>query len=139
MSLYLPDVHSAEAAAHIENDGNNIVVSSLCALEVVNAIHLRGFRNERTPVQVSESIAAFKSDLKEGIFLSVPVPPLAWDTALNLSGFHTPMLGTRSIDILHIATALAIKAAAFVTFDRNQARLAIATGLTVKPQPVPEL
>lgn len=120
----------------MQKNGGNVVVSSLCAVEVVNAFSLRAFRKERTPTEVSDSIDAFNADLKAGTFLSVPVPPLAWDTALKLSRLHTPKLGTRSLDILHVATALAIKASAFVTFDRNQARLARLAGLTVRPRAI---
>jgi hypothetical protein len=37
------------------------------------------------------------------------------------------------MDILHVATALTVDAMDFLTFDRSQARLAQAAGLTVKP------
>ena len=120
----------------MQKNGGNVVVSSLCAVEVVNAFSLRAFRKERTRTEVSDSIDAFNADLKAGTFLSVPVPPLAWDTALKLSRLHTPKLGTRSLDILHVATALAIKASAFATFDQNQAQLARLAGLTVRPRAV---
>lgn len=56
-----------------------------------------------------------------------------WRAALNraaeLSREHTPKLGTRSLDVLHIACALELKLPAFLTFDERQQRLASAVGL----------
>ena len=62
----------------------------------------------------------------------VPVAPTArpvWEGARRLSLAHSATLGTRSPDILQVATALALKADTFLTFDRNQSILAQAEGL----------
>jgi hypothetical protein len=53
--------------------------------------------------------------------------------AERLSAKHTAQGGHRGMDIMHVATALMMDATDFLTFDRNQARLANAEGLTVKP------
>lgn len=37
------------------------------------------------------------------------------------------------MDLLHVASALTQGAADFLTFDQNQAKLAVASGLKVKP------
>ena len=42
---------------------------------------------------------------------------------------HTPSFGTRSLDVLHVASALELKARLFVTYDQKQSRLAGARGL----------
>ena len=44
---------------------------------------------------------------------------------------HSEKLGTRSLDILHVASALVLGSTSFVTFDRRQAALARASGLKV--------
>jgi predicted nucleic acid-binding protein len=41
--------------------------------------------------------------------------------------------GHRTLDVLHVATALHLKAREFLTFDGNQAELAKAVGLKVRP------
>jgi predicted nucleic acid-binding protein len=41
--------------------------------------------------------------------------------------------GHRSVDILHVATALHLGARIFLTFDTNQRKLAAAEKLKVKP------
>jgi predicted nucleic acid-binding protein len=117
-----------------QGDGS-FVISFLCRVEVTNAIELRAFRKERNSEEVSASIEAFYADIEVGVFTCVPVPPSAWDIALKLSRSHTSKTGTRSLDILHVAGTLALKASAFLTFDRNQARLARAVGLALPVRP----
>ena len=41
----------------------------------------------------------------------------------------TPRLGTRTLDVLHVVSALALQADTFYTFDTRQAKLAAAEGL----------
>jgi hypothetical protein len=53
--------------------------------------------------------------------------------AESLAEHHTPALGTRSLDILHVAAALVLGATEFCTFDTRQAKLAKAAGLHVQP------
>lgn len=49
--------------------------------------------------------------------------------AEELSGRHTEQRGHRRADILHVATAVHLGAAEFLTFDANQKLLAEAEGL----------
>jgi predicted nucleic acid-binding protein len=50
-----------------------------------------------------------------------------------LSKKHTIANGHRSMDVLHVATALHLGAKEFLTFDANQRKLAVAEKLKVKP------
>jgi len=111
------------------NPADPVIVSSLGALEAVNAMHLRLYRKERTLRQTTDSIQAFEADLAVGVLRLFPVPLAAGDTARKLSKTHSAKLGTRSLDILQVAIAIVLHADAFLTFDRNQAALAHAEGL----------
>ncbi len=53
------------------------------------------------------------------------------DEAKRLSAIHTVSGGHRGFDILHVAAALELGAAEFLTFDGNQKRLAESEGLRV--------
>jgi predicted nucleic acid-binding protein len=53
--------------------------------------------------------------------------------AERLSALHSERLGTRILDILHVAAALVNGSRVFITFDIRQAKLAKAAGLKVKP------
>ena len=44
----------------------------------------------------------------------------------------TPRLGTRTLDVLHVVSALALQADAFYTFDTRQVKLAAADVLLVR-------
>jgi predicted nucleic acid-binding protein len=52
--------------------------------------------------------------------------------ARRLAERWTRTLGTRTLDIIHIASAMALGADAFHTFDERQRRLAKAAKLTVR-------
>ena len=55
----------------------------------------------------------------------------AQEEAERLGAIFTRTLGTRSLDILHIANALVLGIREFLTFDVRQAALAKAAGLKV--------
>jgi predicted nucleic acid-binding protein len=72
------------------------------------------------------------ADLAAGV-LAVASPALMDIVAEGerLSALHSEKLGTRSLDILHVASAVVLGSTSFVTFDRRQAALARASGLKV--------
>ncbi len=45
---------------------------------------------------------------------------------------HSENIGSRSLDILHVAFALSIKADRFLTHDERQAKLAALAGLKIE-------
>jgi predicted nucleic acid-binding protein len=55
----------------------------------------------------------------------------ALERARQLSTAHTDRLGTRAIDLLHVACALLLECEVFLTFDERQAELAKSEGLKV--------
>jgi predicted nucleic acid-binding protein len=73
----------------------------------------------------------FAHDLQTGIWQWEDFPPETWTRARELARRHTAALGCRALDALHVASALALAADDFYTFDRNQADLARAAGLRV--------
>ena len=74
-------------------------------------------------------------DLDAASFLiGRPVPGSAYERAILLSRQHTRVLGTRGMDVIHVAIALELKATDFFTFDKDQAKLAKRAGLAVRPR-----
>ncbi len=71
-----------------------------------------------------------EADFEDGHLLQVDI---LWRAALNraaeLSRVHTPRLGTRALDVLHVGCALELKLRHFLTFDERQQKLAVACGL----------
>lgn len=74
----------------------------------------------------------FDDDLRAGLWAPQTINITAVRAiASSLSEKHTLAFGSRSFDILHVATALHLGARDFLTFDDRQRRLAEAEGLTV--------
>lgn len=101
-------------------------------LELRNALRLRVLRGEISHPQRDSSLNLILADLASGVLkTAVPSHSGVMVEAERLSAMHSEALGTRSLDILHVATALVLGATEFLTFDERQARLAKATGLRV--------
>jgi predicted nucleic acid-binding protein len=100
--------------------------------ELVNSICLAVFRRNITGTVGDGAIADLAADLAQGRLSLVDAP---WrqtlDRAADLSQEHTPRLGTRTLDVLHVASALVLGCRAFVTYDIRQAALAKTVGLRV--------
>lgn len=129
-SLYAPDAHSGRAAARMRRQQLPLPVTWLHQLEFRNALRLRVFRKEITLAQRDASLNFFLADLASGV-LAAASPPIANVTmeAERLSAQHSEKLGTRSLDVLHVAAGVVLGLPDFLTFDRRQASLAKAAGL----------
>lgn len=64
-----------------------------------------------------------------GRWISLPIPENAFELCADLARRYGPKLGIRTLDSLHVACALELKAERFWTFDERQAKLAKAVGL----------
>jgi predicted nucleic acid-binding protein len=82
-------------------------------------------------VSQSEADAVFDSlrrDRAAGLWLQTPMPENAFDLCAELARTHGPKIGMKTLDTLHVACALELKAERFWTFDERQAKLAKAAG-----------
>jgi hypothetical protein len=131
-SLYAPDAHTGRAVARMKRQALPLPLTWLHQLEFRNALRLRVFRGEITPSQRDASLNALLADVAGGV-LAGAAPPLAdvLTEAERLSALHTETLGTRSLDILHVSSALVTGLPVFLTFDHRQIALAKAAGLKV--------
>ena len=129
VSLYMPDANSASAAAQMKNLRAVIFLTPFGELELRNALELRVFRGELTPSEVEAARAALCEDVEKGIYVLRAFPDGAFERAKEMAHKRTARLGTRTLDILHVASALILQAEVFYSFDRNQRKLARAEGL----------
>jgi predicted nucleic acid-binding protein len=109
-----------------------LVITSLNEYELGNALRFAEFRNGISMGEAALFWAEFESDRASGR-LRVQVCNLAdvAHEAKRLSATYTLTGGHRGFDILHVASALIMKAQRFLTFDENQKKLAKAQGLVV--------
>jgi len=131
-SLYAPDAHTQRAVARMARQSLPLPFVWLHQLELRNALRLRVFRAEITPAHRDASLNAMLAD-RSGGMLAVVAPPLAevMIEAERLSALYSETLGTRSLDVLHVASALVLGRSEFLTFDNRQGALASAAGLKV--------
>lgn len=132
-SLYAPDAHTARAAAAMSGMESPVAFLWIHQLEFRNALRLRVFRKEIRPVQRDASLNLLLTDLASGVLVHTEVrhSELIMEGE-RLSAMHSERLGTRSLDILHVAAALVLGCTVFHTFDQRQGKLAKAAGLSVK-------
>lgn len=131
-SLYGNDVHTPRALAWIKSQRSALTLTSLNEFELANALRFSEFRKGIAPGEAALFWAQFEADRASGR-LQIQVCNLAdvIDEAKRLSATHTLTGGHRGFDILHVATALRLKAQQILTFDENQKKLAEAEGLVV--------
>jgi predicted nucleic acid-binding protein len=130
-SLYVPDANSAQASARMRRAALPLLLTDAGKIEILIAVGLRLFRKELLPIEAAKVYDLFREDIEQGVVQIVPLPSAAYQLAEQIARKHTPLLGTRTLDVLHVAGALALKASAFYTSDRKQSRLAAALGLRI--------
>jgi predicted nucleic acid-binding protein len=101
--------------------------------ELANAIFQQVFLKRFTPADADQVWSDFKRDCADRVWTGVGFPSHAWETCADLARRYGPTLGVRTLDSLHVACALELKAERFWTFDERQARLAEAVGLDTSP------
>ena len=132
-SLYAPDAHTAKAAAAMRRMKSELAFVWINQLEFRNALRLRVFRKEITPAQREASLNLLLADLALGVLAHADASQKELMVeAERLSASHSERIGTRSLDILHVAAALVLGCETFHTFDTRQGKLARAAGLKVK-------
>ena len=109
-------------------------LTTLGRFELFNAIRLSVFRKQ-LPVRVALiDLQTIEGDVRTGVLQSTACDWAAVHAqAERISTKYTMKSGHRAMDILHVAVAISLESTNFLTFDRNQAMLATAEGLKVRP------
>lgn len=137
MSLYGRDANSSRAVALVARHKPVFFLTEFGEVEFANAIERLLFPHRGGATWTLREAQAVRNCLEQhvnaGVFQLRPVPSEAWQTAIRLSRQYTARLGTRTLDVLHVALALSLQPDVFFTFDRRQWKLAKAVGLRVLP------
>lgn len=128
----------SEAAINLLDEiGEPFAYSHLHELEIPNAIRLKRFRGEITKTQETSAIRSFLSDVDAGRFERISYDLAAvFIRAEHLSAKYSGELGSRSLDLWHVAAALEAGCTTFVSLDLRQRRVAERCGLKVLPSPL---
>lgn len=137
-ALYRLQMNSAKAAQHVAQMPEVLHVASPLLFEFRQSLRWQSYLHtkdaskgfDRTSAQ--SALAKFQGNIAAGVVVVVPVD---WadvaSIAERLSAQYTWTDGYRGFDVLHVATALHLGAAEFLTFDQKQKTLAEAEGLRV--------
>jgi len=128
VSLYLPDRHSAQAEKRMASKPR-VFLTPLHRAEWMHALSQHVFRKEMSAFEARQTNEELERDLGSGLWLVADLPEPVWNVCADLARRHGPKLGTRTLDSLHVASALELGAEAFWTFDERQAKLAAAESL----------
>ena len=130
VSLYGQDANSPSARLVAQNRPT-FLLTGLGEAEFVNSLELRIFRREWTRREARAVHDQFLHHQAVAIIRSEPFSAAVWERAVDLSRRHSATIGTRALDVLHVASALTLKPDVFLTFDKRQISLAKAVGLQV--------
>jgi hypothetical protein len=132
LKLYIHEPASASVSRWRARIRGGLPLTPHGRLEIVNGICLAAFRRAISLAAMDDALASFDEDLSDGRYIIVDVLWRATlERARELGRRQTPALGCRSLDVLHVATAVELELRAFVTLDTRQRQLASAVGLKV--------
>lgn len=133
-SLYAQDANTPRATKLAGTLHGALIATPLQRFELRNALRLSVFRGDIAADESRRLLDLIEADIKTGALVETPV---AWAEvyaeAEALSAAHTGKTGTRGMDVLHVASAAALGARVFFTFDTRQRALAAKAGMNVKP------
>jgi hypothetical protein len=128
VSLYVQDTHSASAHDLMKAEPR-IHFSPLHFAECCHAVAQQVFYRRVSESDAQQIYRHMRSDSTAGIWAEIAIPDDAFERCAELARRHGAKLGVRTLDSLHVACALELKAERFWTFDDRQGKLAKAEGL----------
>jgi predicted nucleic acid-binding protein len=128
VSLYLTDAHTPEAE-HLMASGPVVWLTPFHVAEWTHAVEQHVFRRVLSRSEADEYHERFRQHRESGLWMEVAMPELVFDVSAQLARRYGAKLGIRTLDTLHVASALELKAERFWTFDERQKKLARAVGL----------
>jgi predicted nucleic acid-binding protein len=128
--LFIHEERSQRVSRYLRRHRAAIRITRFGYAELINSIACAVFREDISPAQFSAAVADMDVDLKTQ---RVTIVDLLWrgamDRSTQLSRKHTPELGSRMLDVLHVASALELGVKTIITYDQRQMELARSAGL----------
>jgi hypothetical protein len=129
-SLYATDANSVRADAWRQANPAPLPFTAFHRLELRNALSLAVFQQPLTQQEVQAAWQEVENDCAAGLLVARGG---LWHHVLadsqTYAQNHTPAIGCRTLDVLHVAAAKLIGTTEFCTFDARQSTLARQIGL----------
>jgi predicted nucleic acid-binding protein len=132
VKLYAPEAETAAVAEYVRSLKEALPFSRLHAIEVKNALRLKVYRKESPARPVSLAIRLIEKDVSARV---LERPELDWPEVFRkadeLSKRFASRWGSRSLDLLHVASCMLIGCRDFLSYDERQVVVAKKAGLHV--------
>jgi predicted nucleic acid-binding protein len=128
VSLYLTDRHTPEVERRLRVRPS-LWMTPLHTAEWTHAIEQHVFRKAISRSEADRLLQQFHGHRAQNLWRESALPDRAFDVCAQLAQRYAARLGVRTLDTLHVASALELKAERFWTFDERQAKLAQIVGL----------
>ncbi len=113
VSLYLSDRHSAKAQLRVASKPL-LWLTPLHRAEWTHSVERHVIQAQLSLHEAQRIYANFESDVSAGVWVQVSLPDQAWEVCARLARRYVARLG-RTLDTLHIASPLELKAERFWT------------------------
>ena len=135
LALYAPEEISSQAAGLASLEKGQIHSSAILEFEMTFAVHAKEARGEIPSGSSAKVLSQFQADLQRGRYLLVPlgidIKSCTRDIAARTLQEEPPFF-LRTLDGIHIATALKLGSSELITADRKMADAATRLGIKTK-------
>ncbi len=131
IKLYLLETGSVGLERLVVGQDDPLPVWELQEAELINALRLKVFWNDISVTDADGQIALFQRRKHQGFYYFPEIDRLALMESFRQFSAHTPELGCRTLDVLHVACAAQLEPEIFISFDARQRILAEKVGLRV--------
>lgn len=133
IKLYFREDGSEQVNQLITSQDDPLPVWELQEAELTNAFRLKVFWQELSLADAGKLLDLFNDRKQKGQYYVPELDRVAVMESFRKLSAHTPELGCRTLDILHVACALQLQPTRFASFDQRQRALAQRAGLEVFP------
>lgn len=132
VKLYAQEANTPLVLRLVSSLSGPILFTSFQEAELINALHLKHGRGELPEADLEKALANLAGDMRSPMFRrQSPDWNRVFAGTVRLSTAHAAKTLCRTMDAIHVATALQLGAKEFATTDKKQTALAIASGLKV--------
>ena len=133
--LHVAESDSLRIVELVQRQSDPLPLTDIQEAELINAIYLKVFWKLVRSREAATQIDAIRKNKKSGLYYTPDINRNSvLMTFLDLA-VHTQTIGSRTLDILHVAYAVQLQPDIFVTFDDRQRKLARKAGLHVWTPP----
>jgi predicted nucleic acid-binding protein len=134
IKLYIREAGSEDVQAWVASQDDPLPVWELQEMELMNALYLKVFWKEIALQDAEKQIELFRERQRQGFYVCPDFERLSWIDEFRRICRETAGIGSRTLDIQHVACALLLKPNSFISYDERQRNLAAKLGLNVLPE-----